>query len=259
MVVYAVHPQQNDTGILGISELSILGDEPMSAIPEGNPITHKTLQFSYKMPLLYDFTPYNNFPSWINYANFISATTNVTHYIEYSPDRTGLFTIDGTIPYIELVLPYGYTNLIVNYNNRVSLDTSLYLFINNELKQTSYGGDTLTYEQMYYPPFAVLRIVGQNPMSIIGADLKITLENGSIDTLTFAQGTLVQINNGESQYFNGNYLLYLFQNSSRIVKVDDSYISNTEIYHSTSTSTIIIKYSMIQQLPVSTVYYKNRG
>jgi hypothetical protein len=228
---------------LAISELSILGDEPMFAIPEGNPITHKTLNFSYKMPLIYNFTPYNDFASWKTYANSISATTNVVQYIGIG--NGVLSGPSGFQAFIELQLPYGYNTLTVNYE---SPPDGALLHINGELKQSSNNAQQNVYQQSFFPQFAVLRITA----STIYADLIITLaKTVEIYTLTFAQGTLVQINNGESQYFNGNYQVMLIQNNAKITKIDGEII----IYDSYSpSSTIVIKYSMIQQLPVSTVY-----
>jgi hypothetical protein len=98
------------------SEWNIGGDEKIDAIPEGNPITHKTLNFAYDNKLLkYDFTNYNTQATWLAYAATIPTFTYSLNYILDPFDPDAVFTSGTTIGWVQMTLPSTHNFLTITY------------------------------------------------------------------------------------------------------------------------------------------------
>ncbi len=88
-----------------------------TGIPEGNPITHKTLTFTHTpSSITYNFTNYNTKTTWEAYAATIP---NFTYFFNYWFDPTyganDIFAAAGAVGYIQMTLPSGYNNVSVFY------------------------------------------------------------------------------------------------------------------------------------------------
>ncbi len=88
------------SGIVIIKFKSIVND----SIPEGNPITHKTLNFTYVPPAItYDFTNFNRYSSWTAEATRIGATYSLNAGFT-GPSDNGVYFGGYTIGFIQLPL-----------------------------------------------------------------------------------------------------------------------------------------------------------
>ena len=238
-------------GYMMFSEWNIGGDEKIDAIPEGDPITHKTLNFVYTpSSIIYDFTPYNDLTSWKNYATSIGATYLLNYF-----DLGGVYEYPDN-GYIQLTLPSGYNQLKVNYNNPYGGVVNLY--IDNVVKQYCPANSSREYIQSYTGG-QVLKIDEQG--AIIGENLIITLTNTNYITNTYTlsvqSGTSIQVNNGTAQYLSGNYTISVGGTQSSVVKSGIGQVGN-DPYPTTNGSTIAIRYSMLQRI-TSTINIKKDG
>ena len=238
-------------GYMIFSEWNIGGDEKIDAIPTGNPITHKTLNFAYVAPpLIYDFTNFNTLPTWKAEATRIGATYLLNYF-----DLGGVYQYpdDG---YIQLTLPIGYNQLKVNYNNPYTGIINLY--IDNVVKQSCPSNSSREYIQLYTPG-QVLKIDEQG--AVIGENLIITLTNTNYVTNTYTlsvqAGTSIQVNNGTAQYLSGNYTISVGATQSSVVKSGIGQVGS-DPYPLTNGSTIAIRYSMLQRI-TSTINIKKDG
>jgi hypothetical protein len=229
-------------GYLTFSEWSIGGDEKFDGNPEGNSITHKTLNFAYTptTPLVYDFTPYNDLTSWKNYATSIGATTTNLEFFTF----TGVFGGGGVVGSIQLPLPSGYNMLKVNYNNPWT--EPIYLYIDNVVKQTCPPNSSREYIQSYTTG-QVLKI--EEVLSVIGENLIITLTNTNYITntytLNFPVPTIADINNNSNIVLRGAYDISLSTMNSSIIPKSGQYIPKLLPL---TTSNISIRYNLLNPL-----------
>jgi hypothetical protein len=221
-----------------------------AGIPEGNPITHKTLNFAYVSPLIYDFTPYNDLNSWKNYATSIGATTTNLQIFSFN----GVYGDGTAVGSIQLPLPSGYNQVKVNYNTPWS--SPIYLYIDNVLKDTCPANSSREYIQSYTTG-QVLKIEEQ--ISVIGENLIITLTSTPPNTYTLSvqSGTSIQVNNGTAQYLSGNYTISVGATQSSVVKSGIGQVGS-DPYPLQNGSTIAIRYSMLQRI-TSTINIKKDG
>ena len=199
-------------------------------------ITHKTLNFAYVSPLIYDFTPYNDLNSWKNYATSIGATT--TNLDTYS--FSGVFGAADIVGTIQLPLPSGYNQVKVNYNN--TWTNPIYLYIDNVLKDTCPANSSREYIQSYITG-QVLKI--EENHAVIGENLIITLMNTNTYTLTFQPGTQCQINSGALQNLENEYIIDLTSSTASMRK---NIVNSDIIYYSTNINNISLRYSMTRQI-----------
>ena len=223
---------KGSTGIVAIKFRTTIG----AAITEGNPITHKTLNFAYVPPLIYDFTPYNDLNSWKNYAISIGATTTNLDTYTFS----GVFGAADIVGSIQLPLPSGYNQVKVNYNN--TWTNPIYLYIDNVLKDTCPANSSREYIQSYITG-QVLKI--EENHAVIGENLIITLMNTNTYTLTFQTGTQCQINSGALQNLENEYIIDLTSSTASMRK---NIVNSDIIYYSTNINNISLRYSMTRQI-----------
>jgi fibronectin-binding autotransporter adhesin len=77
-----------------------------TGIPEGNPITHKTLTFTHDNKLLkYDFTNYNTEASWKTYATIPNFTYFFDYWFNYLSYNNSIFAAGPAIGFIQMTLP----------------------------------------------------------------------------------------------------------------------------------------------------------
>jgi hypothetical protein len=226
----------------GGSGIVIIKFKSTTAILEGNPITHKTLNFAYTptTPLVYDFTPYNDLTSWKNYATSIGATTTNLEFFTF----TGVFGGGGVVGSIQLPLPSGYNMLKVNYNNPWT--EPIYLYIDNVVKQTCPPNSSREYIQSYTTG-QVLKI--EEVLSVIGENLIITLTNTNYITntytLNFPVPTIADINNNSNIVLRGAYDISLSTMNSSIIPKSGQYIPKLLPL---TTSNISIRYNLLNPL-----------
>lgn len=225
-----------------------------SAIPEGNPITHKTLNFTYVPPLVYDFTSYNTYASWTAYATSIGATYSLNGGFSGAGDN-GVYFSGSTIGFIQLVLPNTYNFMSISFGNAWT-SSEVRLLVNGIIKATSPINGTTTYSQAYIAG-DILKI--EEVQATIDGDLKITLSNTNQYTLSVPlTGTGVIINNTTLQYLSaGTYTISVGATQSSVVIAGIGQVGS-DPYPATNGSTIAFKYSMTQRTQTTT-YYKKDG
>jgi len=207
------------SGGAGGSGIVIIKFKSTIAISEGNPVTHKRLNFTYNpSTITYDFTPHNDLTSWKNYATSIGAT----YYLNY-------FDIGGVYQYpeegyIQLTLPNGYNQVKVNYNNPFS-SGYVNIYIDNVVKQTCPANSSREYIQPYTTG-QVLKIDEQG--GIVGENLIITLTNTNFITntytLNFPVPTIADINNNSNIVLRGAYDISLSTSNALIIPKSGQYI-----------------------------------
>ena len=170
--------------VLTADEISLLYNQKVlvNIEPQDIPTTtdYKTLTFTSKPDLVYDFTPYNDLASWNAYASSIGAEVYNNSF-----GQGGIYHHPGN-GFIELVLPNGYDYISVFFGNPHSGGTT-YLYIDGIQKSTCGTGITKTYSQSYTPG-QTLKIL--ESAGIIHPDLKITLSQTQTPyTLTFDNPT----------------------------------------------------------------------
>jgi len=210
-------------------------------ITEGNPITHKRLNFVHIPSITYDFTNYNTEATWKAYAATIpNFTYSFQYYFQEGYD--GLWSSSEAVGYIEYQLPSSYNNLTVNFGNIYS-QSEVRLLINGVLKKTATGNQgNLTHTQSYNAG-DVLRI--EELHSIMSANIIITLTNTNIYTLNFPVLTLVDINNNNNILLRGEYDISLSTANSSIIPKSNQYIPPPTTF---STSNISIRYNLLNPI-----------
>ena len=243
------------SGIVIIKFKSIVN----AAIPEGNPITHKTLNFTYiAPPLVYDFTSYNTYASWTAYATSIGATYSLNGGFSGAGDN-GVYFGGPTIGFIQLVLPNTYNFMSISFGNAWTA-SEVRLLVNGIIKATSPINGTTTYSQAYIAG-DILKI--EEVQATIDGDLKITLSNTNYITNQYTlsvplSGTGVIINNTPLQYLSaGTYTISVGATQSSVVIAGIGQVGS-DPYPLTNGSTIAFKYSMTQKI-LSSVFYKKDG
>ena len=165
----------------------IYGQEFISEEPE-----YKTLAFTYEAgdELVYDFTPYNDFTTWVNYANSLpGGSTNVSEF-----NLNGVFIGGYTVGYFKLQLPIDYDSVEITVSNEytqglvnlyidtlANIDTST-----SKLSLSSGQSDTRIWE---YANGDYLRI-DETGISVIGGNLKLVFKKTQTEyTVNFPQDT----------------------------------------------------------------------
>jgi hypothetical protein len=231
-------------------------------------ITHKYLEFTTHPKLVYDFTPYNSFTSWTNYATQIGATYSLNYF-----DFSGVYLYPGDA-YFQLQLPSDYDTIEVIFKNPYS-GGSILLYIDslsNLPTSSPYpstykeiapaGGQIKTYKGIYTPG-QYLKIIEAD--GVLGEDLIISFSKSS--TITYqvnfpsnAICDILVINN--TQYIktsgvilNGSYNVVVGSASKIQQNSTDLYIPNTNlsltdsitgssITYTANNPVVIIRYSM---------------
>jgi len=161
-------------------------------------ITHKYLTLNYTplSNLVYDFTPYNDFTSWTNYATQIGATWD----LELWYSTIGVFK--GGFGYIQLRLPNDYDNIKINYANPHTTDyTYIYIDTLQNLPTTvptdNYKDRAAPYESRTYSTsytFGQYLKIVEYDNAVIGGDLIITFSKSQTKyTLNVLEDTTCDI------------------------------------------------------------------
>jgi hypothetical protein len=235
-----------------------------SAIPEGNPITHKTLNFVYvPPPITYDFTNYNTEATWKAYASTIpNFTYSLTDFIS-SFDPDAVWSGNYVVGWVQMTLPSGYNFLTITYGLgtwTTGADNIVRLLINGVQKSSATLNDrTKTYSQAYNVG-DVVRI--EETFSTMSANFIFQFTNTNYITNTYTlsvqSGTSIQVNNQPAQYLSGNYTINVGATQSSVLISGFSPLGQTDPYPLTNGSTIAIRYSMLQRI-TSTINYKKDG
>jgi hypothetical protein len=99
-------------GIVAIKFRTIVS----AAIPEGNPITHKTLNFAYDNKLLrYDFTNQNTEATWKAYASTIPNFTYSLDSFLTTFDPDAVWTGNSVVGWVQMTLPSTHNFLSITY------------------------------------------------------------------------------------------------------------------------------------------------
>ena len=228
----------------GIS--SNLFAEP-SVIPSKTPVTtgnHKTLNFTNS--ITYDFTPYNDLTSWINYATSIGATTQL-NAVGAATYGDGAWYVGG-LGFINLPLNSSYNFLTVYFGN-VHTEGIVYLRINGVNKESCTYGQFKTYSQSYNVG-DVLMII--EDLSIFSADIVITLKNTNtiLHTLTFPVRTLVDVNNNSNLILQGDYNINVSHPTSSLLPAITNTSNRLIPLPPTTTSNVSVRYHLLN--PVKT-------
>ncbi len=226
------------SGIVIIKFKSIVN----SAIPEGNPITHKTLNFAYDNNLLvYDFTNYNTEATWKAYAATIPNFTYSFNYW-FAEGYDGLW-YSGIVGFIQYNLPSSYNNLTVYFGNLNAVNSYVRLLINGVEKSRVTNIGTTTYSQQYIQG-DILRVEEEG--GIINANIIITLTNTNFITntytLNFPVPTIADINNNSNIVLRGAYDISLSSMNSSIIPKSNQYIPKPTTF---STSNLSVRYNLL--------------
>ena len=232
----------------GGSGIVIIKFKSTTAIPEGNPITHKTLNFAYFAPLIYNFTNYNTEASWKAYAATIP---NFTYFFNFWFNTTygnnSIFAAGLDIGFIQMTLPSGYNQISVFYGQGQDQTNSyVRLLINGVEKQRLYNANnTTTYSQLYVAG-DILRI--EEEVTSMTSDIVITLTNTNYPnqyTLNFPVPTIADINNNSNIVLRGAYDIALSTTNAIITPKTGQYIPKPTTFASDLLS---IRYNILNPL-----------
>ena len=191
-----------------------------------------TLKKKYnKNPITYDFTPYNDLTSWVNYATSIGATTTNLDSFTFG----GVFGGSDIVGSIELPLPSGYNHVKVNYYNTWS--NPIFIYIDNVLKETCPANSSREYTPLYTPG-QVLKI--QENHAVIGENLVITFTY-----IPPATQYRVKINRSTRVKINNNQSYKLFDTGTYDIIMGNT---KTEIVNTSNPSIVIGSYTNINEL-----------
>jgi hypothetical protein len=243
------------------------GNEPVSTpsvVPttEGNPLTHKTLNFAYvPPPLIYNFTNDNTSASWLAKAATIPTFTYSLDYILNAFDPDAVFTAGSVIGWVQMTLPSTHNFFTITYGLGTQAGSGeVRLLINGVVKSTySINNSVTTYSQAYNVG-DVVRI--EETLSTMSANFIFQFTNTNYITNTYTlsvqSGTSIQVNNGTAQYLSGNYTISVGATQSSVLISGFSPANQTDPYPLQNGSTIAIRYSMLQRI-TSLVNYKKDG
>jgi hypothetical protein len=245
MVVLSVIGIYSTGGYLVFAEWNIGGDEKIDAIPEGNPVTHKTLNFTYvPPPLIYDFTNYNTRATWLAYAATIPTfTTSELDYMFDPFDPDSVFLSNTRVGWVQMTLPSTHNFFTITYGLGTQAVEPVRLLVNGVIKST-YGtiNSVTTYSQAYNVG-DVVRI--EEGLSTMSGNFIFQFTNTNSTTNTYAlsvqPGTSVQVNNGTAQYLSGNYTITVGATQSSVLGLS----GQTNPYPLTNGSSIAIKYYLL--------------
>jgi hypothetical protein len=241
-------------GYMTFAEWNIGGDEKIDAIPEGNPITHKTLNFTYvPPPLIYDFTNYNTRATWLAYAATIPTfTTSELDYMLDPFDPDSVFLSNTRVGWVQMTLPSTHNFFTITYGLGTQAVEPVRLLVNGVIKST-YGtiNSVTTYSQAYNVG-DVVRI--EETLSTMSANFifQFTNTNSTTNTytLTFPVRTLADVNNNSNLILQGDYNVNVGHPTSSLLPAITN-TSNTLIpLPTTTTSNIFVRYHTLN--PVKT-------
>ena len=216
----------------GGSGIVIIKFKSTTAIPEGNPITHKTLNFVYNPITIIP----NNTINMVSYRGIFNTTyvLTITGVGNTSGELWGtdIYTDDSSISRAAV-----HAGVIQNGETKT-------IYIKMVAGQQFYTGTTRN--TVVSASFAVWS----------GSYIFIQPFTNTY-TLTVQSGTSIQVNNQPAQYLSGNYTITAGATQSSVVVAGIGQL-NGDPYPSTNGSTIAIRYSMLQRI-TSTVNYKKDG
>ena len=232
----------------GIS--SNLFAEP-SVVPSRTPVTtgnHKTLNFAYISPLIYDFTNYNTESTW---KAFVATIPNFTYFLDSFPgtnqDPDAIWAGSENIGWVQLILPSGYNNVSVFYGHGIFVSSSyVRLLINGVEKSRAPLNGTITYSQTYIAG-DILRI--EEGAATMTANIIITLTNPTY-TLTFPFLTSVDVNNNSNLILQGNYNVNVGHPTSSLLPAITNTSNMLIPLPLSTTSNISVRYHLLN--PVKT-------
>lgn len=243
----------------GGSGIVIIKFKSTTLILEGNPITHKTLNFVYDNKLLrYDFTNQNTEATWKAYASTIPNFTYSLDSFLTTFDSDAVWTGNSVVGWVQMTLPSTHNFLSITYGLGSQGVEDVRLLINGVLKSSATTTNrTITYSQAYNVG-DVVRI--EETFSTMSANFifQFTNTNPNQYTLSVQQGTNIQVNNQPAQYLSGNYTISVGATQSSVLISGFSPIGQTDPYPLQNGSTIAIRYSMLQRI-TSIVNYKKDG
>ena len=217
-----------------------------AAIPEGNPITRKTLAFTYDNNLLkYDFSLYNTEATWKAYAATIPNFTYFFDSFFQSFDSDAIWAANANVGWFQMTLPNTHNFLSVTYGHGTWNNSSyVRLLINGVEKSRVNNIGTTTYSQVYNTG-DILRV--EEEFSTMTANIIIELTNTNNDTynIYIQPGTKLQINNRNVDYLKGDYIVNVGPKNSSIITKHTEFINGQNILkYDLSESSIEIKYSV---------------
>ena len=227
MVVLSVIGSYSSGGFLVFAEWNIGGDEKIDAIPEGNPITHKTLNFAYvPPPLTYDFTNYNTSATWLAYAATIPTFTYSLNYILDPFDPDAVFIATSAIGWVQMTLPSTHNFFTITYGLGTQAVEPVRLLVNGVVRSThSTVNSVKTYSQGYNVG-DVVRI--EEGLSTMSANFIFQFTNTNSTTNTYALNfpvpTLADINNNTNIVLRGDYDIALSTSNAIIIPKTGQYI-----------------------------------
>ena len=239
-------------GYMTFAEWNIGGDEKIDSIPEGNPITHKTLNFAYvPPPLIYDFTTYNTRATWLAYAATIPTfTTSELDYMFDPFDPDSVFLSNTRVGWVQMTLPSTHNFFTITYGLGTQALEQVRLLVNGVVRSThSTLNSVKTYSQAYNVG-DVVRI--EEELSTMSANFifQFTNTNSTTNTytLTFPVRTLVDVNNNSNLILQGSYNVNVGHPKSSVLPTITN-TSNTLIpLPTTNTSNISVRYHTLNPI-----------
>ena len=236
----------------GGSGIVIIKFKSTTAISEGDPITHKRLNFAYDNKLLkYDFTNYNTEATWKAYAATIP---NFTYFFNcwFVPTFfiNSIYAGDFAVGWFQMTLPSGYNYVSVFYGSGGwNSGYSVRLLINGVEKSsvinaTNNVENTTTYSQAYTAG-DILRV--EETYANLTSDIIITFTNTNPNqyTLNFPVPTIADINNNSNIVLRGAYDISLSTSNALIIPKSGQYIIPPTTF---STSNISIRYNLLNPI-----------
>jgi hypothetical protein len=227
----------------GGSGIVIIKFKSMIAIPEGNPITHKRLNYTHSLSTItYDFTNYNTEATWKAYA---ATVPNFTYSLEsflppFDPDA--VWTGNSVVGWVQMTLPSTHNFLSITYGLGSQGAEDVRLLINGVLKSSATTTNRIiTYSQAYNIG-DVVRI--EETFSTMSANFIFDFKNSQTQTYTlnFPVPTIADINNNSNIVLRGAYDISLSITNSSIIPKTGQYIIPPTTF---STSNISIRYNLL--------------
>jgi hypothetical protein len=232
-------------GYLTFAEWNIGGDEKIDAIPEGNPVTHKTLNFTYvPPPLIYDFTNYNTRATWLAYAATIPTfTTSELDYMFDAFDPDSVFLSNTRVGWVQMTLPSTHNFFTITYGLGTQAVEPVRLLVNGVIKSSYSTINSVTTYSQAYNVGDVVRI--EEGLSTMSGNFifQFTNTNSTTNTYTLSvqPGTSIQVNNQPAQHLSGNYTITVGATQSSVLGLS----GQTNPYPLTNGSSIAIKYYLL--------------
>jgi hypothetical protein len=230
----------------GGSGIVIIKFKSTTAISEGNPITHKRLNYTHTpSTITYDFTNYNTEATWKAYAATIP---NFTYLFDSWPggtfDPDAVWMANAAVGWFQMTLPSGYNNVSVFYGHGTWNNSSyVRLLINGVEKSRVNNIGTTTYSQTYIEG-DILKV--EEGFSTMTANIIITLTNTNFITntytLNFPVPTIADINNNSNIVLRGAYDISLSSMNSTIIPKSNQYIPKLLPL---TTSNISVRYNLL--------------